>query len=137
MEKRKSRNGQRHHEQVQISFGGVDKLWREVGGPKQEVRDWLKTQATYTLHRPVRKRFERNKIQVAGLDGQWSAELIDVQGIAKHNNNVKHLLTVVDSLSKYAFVVPLKDKTGTSMVKAFTKIFKTRKPRKLRTDKGI
>ncbi len=118
------------------SFGGVDKFWREVGGSKEDATEWLKTQATYTLHRPARKRYKRNRIQVAGLDDQWEADLVDVQGIAKFNNNIKYLLTVIDSLSKFAFVIPLKDKTGQSIVKAFTKIFKTRQPRKLRTDKG-
>ena len=118
------------------SFGGVHRLWREVGGSKQEAEEWLKTQDTYTLHRPARKKLKRNRIQVAGLDDQWEADLVDMQGLAKQNNNVKHLLTVVDSLSKYAFVVPLKDKTGPTVVKAFKHIFKTRKPRKLRTDKG-
>lgn len=118
------------------SFGGVNRLWREVGGSKQDVEEWLKMQDTYTLHRPARKKMKRNRIQVAGLDDQWSADLIDVQGLAKYNNNFKYLLTVVDTLSKYAFVVPLKDKTGNSIVKAFTKIFQTRKPRKLRTDSG-
>ena len=118
------------------SFGGLEKLWREVGGSKKDVEDWLKTQATYTLHRPARKRFRRNRIQVAGLDDQWEADLIDMQGVAKYNNNIKYLLTVIDSLSKFAYVVPLKDKTGPSIVKAFTSIFKTQKPRKLRTDKG-
>lgn len=118
------------------SFGGVSRLWKEVGGPKDDVIDWLKTQDTYTLHRPVRKKLKRNRIQVAGLDDQWEADLIDVQGIAKYNNNMKYLLTCIDTLSKYAFVVPVKDKSGESMVKAFTKIFKHRKPRKLRTDSG-
>ena len=118
------------------SFGGAEKLWREVGGSKQDVIDWLKTQATYTLHRPAKKKIERNRILVSGLDDQWEADLVDLQGIAKSNNNVKHLLTVIDSLSKFAFVEPLKDKSGPSIVKAFTKIFKTRMPRKLRTDKG-
>ena len=118
------------------SFGVVQRLWREVGRPKESAAEWLKTQDTYTLHRPVRKTFQRNRIQVAGIDDQWEADLVDVQGLAKQNNNMKHLLTVVDALSKYAFVVPLKDKTGPTIVKAFKQIFKTRKPRKLRTDKG-
>ena len=118
------------------SFGGLQRLWKEVGGSKAEVEEWLKSQQAYTLHRPARKKFTRNKIKVAGLDDQWEADLVDVQGLAKFNNNFKHLLTVIDTLSKYAFVVPLKDKTGPSIVKAFTKIFKERQPRKLRTDKG-
>ena len=118
------------------SFGGVDRLWKEVGGSKEGVEDWLKTQDTYTLHRPARKKIERNQIQVAGLDDQWEADLVDVHGIAKYNNNYTFLLTCIDSLSKFVFVIPLKDKTGDSIVKAFTKIFKTRQPRKLRTDSG-
>ena len=118
------------------SFGGVDRLWREVGGSKEEVADWLKTQDTYTLHRPARKKIRRNRIQVAGLDDQWEADLVDVHSIAKYNNNYTFLLTCIDTLSKYAFVIPLKDKTGDSVTKAFTKIFKDRQPRKLRTDSG-
>ena len=70
---------------------------------------------------------------MAGLDDHWEADLVDVHGPTKYNN-FKFLLTVIDSLSKYAFVIPLKDKTGISIVKAFTKIFKVRQPRKLRTD---
>ena len=118
------------------SLGGVDRLWREVGGSREAAEDWLKSQDTYTLHRPARKKIKRNKILVAGLDDQWESDLVDVQGIAKVNNGYRFLLTCIDTLSKYAFVIPLKDKTGASIVKAFTKIFKERQPRKLRTDMG-
>lgn len=118
------------------SFGGVHRLWKEVGGSKQQVAEWLQTQDTYTLHKPARKKIKRNRIQVAGLDDQWEADLIDVQGLAKYNNNFKFLLTIIDTLSKYAFVEPIKDKSGGSIIKAFSKIFKIRQPRKLRTDSG-
>ena len=118
------------------SFGGVDKLWKEVGGSREEVENWLKTQDTYTLHRPVRKKIKRNRISVAGIDDQWEADLLDVSTIAKHNNNFKFILTAIDSLSKYGFAVPLKNKMSESIVKAFTQIFKSRQPRKLRTDHG-
>ena len=118
------------------SFGGLNRLWREVGGSKEAVEEWLKTQDAYTLHRPARRKIKRNKIQVAGLDDQWESDLVDVQSLAKYNNNYRFLLTCIDTLSKYAFVVPLKDKMGDSIVKAFTKIFKEHQPRKLRTDSG-
>lgn len=118
------------------SFGGVEALRRRAGGTRKDAEKWLKKQDTYTLHRPVKKRFPRNKILVAGLDDQWSADLIDVHGLAKFNNNNTFLLTVVDTLSKYAWVVPLKDKTGSSVVNAFKKIFKERTCRKLFTDAG-
>jgi transposase InsO family protein len=118
------------------SYGGVHSLWKEVGGSKAKVEEWLRQQDAYTLHRTRRKQFPRNRIVVAGLDDQWEADLVDVQSLAKENNHYKHLLTVIDSLSKYAWVIPLKDKTGDSLVKAFKEILKERQPRKLRTDKG-
>ena len=73
---------------------------------------------------------------MACLYYQWEADLVDIHGLAKYNNNFKFLLNVIDSLSKYAFVIPLKAKMGSSIVKAFTKIFKARQPRKLHTDSG-
>jgi hypothetical protein len=118
------------------SFGSVNALWKQVGGPKHEVQQWLESQETYTLHKPARKRFRRRRILVSGLDDQFEADLVDVGGIAKYNNNFKFLLTCIDSLSKYAFVVPIKDKSGPTLVKALKTIFKKRKPRKLRTDQG-
>ena len=118
------------------SFGGPYALWKAVGGTLAQAKRWLESQDTYTLHRSARKRFPRNKIQVAGLDDQFEADLIDMQSMAKENKSFKYILTVIDTLSKYAWAIPLKDKTGTSIVSALSKIFKERTPRKLRTDRG-
>ena len=71
---------------------------------------------------------------MAGLDDQCEADLVDVHVLAKCNNIF--LLTAIDCLSKYAFVIPLKDKMGSSIVKAFTKISKVRQPRKLCANSG-
>lgn len=50
---------------------------------------------------------------------------------------LKYLLTVVDILSKYAWVVPMKKKTGAEQKCAFESILKEgRKPLRLQTDKG-
>ena len=118
------------------SLGGAHSLWKSVGGTFREAKDWLETQDTYTLHKPARKKFPRNQIKVAGIDDQWEADLIDVQKLAKENNAQKYVLTVIDSLSKFAWAIPIKDKSGDSIVTAFKTIFKTRHPRKLRTDAG-
>ena len=118
------------------SFGGAHALWKEVGGTLKEAKTWLQTQDAYTLHKPIRKRFPRNRIRVAGIDDQWEADLIDVQKLSVENKSYKYILTVIDSLSKFAWAVPIMDKTGGSLVTAFKIIFKQRLPRKLRTDKG-
>ena len=49
---------------------------------------------------------------VGGLDDQWVADLIEVQPLAQYNKGIRYLLTVIDVLSKYAWVQPLKNKNG-------------------------
>ena len=50
---------------------------------------------------------------------------------------VQYLMTVVDALSKYAWVQPLKAKTGVAVVQAFDKILRQgRRPNRLQTDRG-
>ena len=75
---------------------------------------------------------------VGGLDDQWVADLVEVQPLAKYNRGRRYLLTVLDALSKYAWVQPLKAKTGVALVHAFEKILKQgrRQPNRLQTDRG-
>ena len=98
----------------------------------------LESQLAYTLHKPVRRRFKRNRVFVNGKDEQWQADLVDVQALKRDNKGYRFLLTVIDVLSKYAWVVPLKDKTGQSLRNAFEVIFKKdgRVPERLQMDAG-
>ena len=58
--------------------------------------------------------------------------------LSKFNKGFRFLLCVIDIFSKYAWVIPLKDKKGISIVNAFQKILKesNRKPNKIWVDKG-
>ena len=47
-----------------------------------------------------------------------------MQSLSRKNKGIKYLLCVIDLYSKYAFVVPLKDKKGIRIVNAFNKIIK-------------
>ena len=60
-----------------------------------------------------------------------------MQLLSKFNKGIKYILCVIDLFSKYAFVVPLKDKKGISIVNAFQSILNKskRKPNKLWVDK--
>ena len=70
-------------------------------------------------------------------DNIWGVDLADMQSLSKYNKGVKCLLCTIDLFSKYAWVIPLKDKKGTSIVNAFQKIIsKERKPNKLWVDQG-
>ena len=63
-----------------------------------------------------------------------------MQSLSKKNKGIKYLLCDIDLYSKYAFVVPLKDKKGISIVivNAFNKIIKqsNRKANKIWVDQG-
>lgn len=103
-----------------------------------DVKTWLRKQQTYTLHKPIRRKFLRRKTLVAGIDYQWQGDLADMSNLIKFNDKNRYLLCLIDVFSKYAWVVPIKDKSGKSLVKAFKKVLKTsdRIPKSLQTDKG-
>ena len=45
-----------------------------------------------------------------------------MQLLSKYNKGIKYLLCTIDLFSKYAWVIPIKDIKGTSIVNAFKKI---------------
>ena len=60
-----------------------------------ELRYGLGAQDAYTLHRPVRKRFPRNPYTVNIIMDVWECDLVDVQGLSKHNDGVKSLTNII------------------------------------------
>ena len=70
-------------------------------------------------------------------DNIWAVDLTDIQSLSKYSKGIKYLLCAIDSFSKYACVVPLKDQSGITIVNAFQKIIsKERKPNKIWVDQG-
>ena len=61
-----------------------------------------------------------------------------MQLISKFNKRFRFLVSVIDIFSKYAWVVPFKDKKGISIADVFQKILddSNRKPSKIWVDKG-
>ena len=57
-------------------------------------------------------------------DNTWGVDLTDMQLLSKFNKGFRFLLCVIDIFSKYAWVIPLKDKKGVSIVDVFQKILK-------------
>lgn len=117
-------------------FSSVAKLVKASKNKKRDVEEWLSGQNTYTLHRPVRKRFPRNPYTVTNIDDVWEMDLADLSSLSKYNDRNKYLLNVIDIFSRYAWSVPLKDKTGTSITSVLKSLFKNRKPITIQSDKG-
>ena len=102
------------------------------------------------LHKPIIRKFEKRKVYSTFKDNIWGVDLAHMQLLSKYNKGIRFLLCVIDIFSKYAWVVPLKDKKGISIVKAFQSIIKQSnskrrvkgtsvkhvKPNKIWVDKG-
>ena len=76
------------------------------------------------MHKPVIKKFNKKKVYSQFKDDIWGVDLADMQSLSRKNKGIKYLLCAIDLYSKYAFVIPLKDKKGISIVNAFNKIIK-------------
>ena len=50
-----------------------------------------------------------------------------MQSLSKYNKRIKYLLCAIDLFSKYAWVIPIKDKKETSIVNAFKNNFRKKK----------
>ena len=90
------------------------------------------------VHKPIIRKFEKRKVYSTFKDNIWGVDLADMPLLSKYNKGIRFLLCVIDIFSKYAWVVPLKDKKGISIVKAFQIILKqsNREPNKIWVDKG-
>ena len=89
------------------------------------------------LHRSIKRKFKKRRVLVSGIDKIWAADLADMKALKEENDGYVFLLLVIDTFSKYGWIIPLKNKSAKTMVKAFKSIFKEgRKPKKLWTDKG-
>ena len=125
------------------SFKGPHKLHQVVldeGKYKiglAKIRRWLHKNPSYSLHKPVRRKFKRLKVVVTGLRDQYEADLADMHKLKRYNDDISFLLVVIDVFSRYLWVEPLKTKSDQDVVNGFRRIFaRTPKPRRLRTDRG-
>ena len=90
------------------------------------------------LHKPIIRKFKKRKVYSSFRGNIWGADLADMQLLSKFNKEFRFLFCVIDNFSKYAWLVPLKDKKGLSIVNVFQKILddSKRKPNKIWVDKG-
>ena len=87
---------------------------------------------------PVIKEFQRIQIQTHYKDECWSIDLIDRSSLSKYNKNYKFIFTIIDNHTKYAWAIPIKDKTGKSTTTALKSLIEKtkRKPVKIWSDRG-
>ena len=124
-----------------ISFAGPRRLYDFIQKDKKfalthaQIKKWIQNQESYSRNKNVRRKFQRGKVIVSGIDDQFDADLASFIPYGSSNDDYKYLLAVIDIFSRYAWVEPLKSKKANEIIAAFNRIISQgRKPQLLRTD---
>ena len=62
------------------------------------------------LHKPIIRKSEKRRVYSTFKDNIWGAYSADMQLLSKYNKVIRFLLCVIDIFSKYAWVIPVRDK---------------------------
>ena len=124
------------------SLGGIKNLYKKVKEANEfdislsQLKKWLKSQETYTLHKDINRRIKRNKVIVGDVNQQWDMDIADLSKFANKNRQYRYILLSIDILSKYIRTSPLKTKSAKEVSDAFKKMISSVKPQYLHTDRG-
>ena len=112
-------------------------LGKSVSGSGVNIPLEFNEQLAEELHKAIIRSFKKRTVYSRSKDYIWGADLADMHLISKFNKAFRFLLCVIGIFSKFAWVVPLKDKKGFSTVNAFQKILDKsgRKSNKIWVDK--
>ena len=69
-------------------------------------------EVTEELHKTIIRKFEKLKVHSSFIDNIWGADLVDMQLLSKCSRGICFFVCAIDDYSKYAWVIPLKDRKG-------------------------
>jgi transposase InsO family protein len=92
------------------AFAGIGNLAARWHVPATQMRKILADNDAYTLHRSYRRPKVRNPYYVYTKRDMAQADLADMQQVARYNDGVAHLLTVINVFTKKVYVRTLKTK---------------------------
>lgn len=123
------------------AFQGAQTFKREVRKTdksiqKDKVDDWLAGQEAYTLHKRIVNKFQRRNTIAASPGVQLQADLLDTQAHAGDNDGFRYILTIIDVVSKKAWAIPIKSKSGEDVSNALGRVLMETGADFLQTDKG-
>ena len=72
-------------------------------------------------NKTIIRKFNKRKAESAFIDNIWDADHADMQLISKFNKRFRFILCVIDIYSKYAWIIPLKNKKGITIANLFRK----------------
>ena len=96
---------------------------RSKGISESDVVKYISSQDDYTLHKPVRLNYPRNKIIIGGPRKTLVSDLAELTKLSESNDDVKYLMVIMDGFSRYLKVYPLKNKRGKTTAHILNKAF--------------
>ena len=125
------------------SFGGYRRLFIKAKEKSpiikiEDIKKYLRKQDCYTLYKPKRHKFLRNKTIAYGVDNIWQSDISDMQKYAEYNDGFRYILFIIDVYSRYLFMEPLKTKKSENVADALYKVMieNNRFPGIISTDSG-
>ena len=123
------------------AFAGVKQFYRSLKQkyPRvkfKDVKNYLKKDDGYTLHKPVRKPPKYRRVYTKHIGYLLQMDLVDMSALANQNKNYRWILTVIDTFSKKFWAFKLKRKTGLAVTNALKDLLSTVKPIKVQYDDG-
>lgn len=103
-----------------------------------EVKEFLAGQASYVQHVVPRRRYPRRQIVSYGPLYAWQMDFAVLsKNMARQNDNVQGLLFVIDSFSRYLYLLePVRNFTGPTTAKILDDLFAKQRPVYLTSDMG-
>jgi len=117
-------------------YTGIEKLRKASNYTKKDTTQWLRNQLSYSLNKPMRKRFPTRKYKTSGINTLWQMDLMEMIPYSTINKGYKYILTCIDVFSRFARALPIKTKSANDITIAISKMFKEAIPTNLQTDLG-
>ena len=126
------------------SFSSLARLYKHAKKEnpkvkKQDVKEYLEKQYTYSRHFRLRKHFPRRKCLFLRIDETWAADLIEISSLSSYNGGYNYICNVIDCFSRKMWARSLKQKTNKEVEMALRSIIESnqgRSPYRLWTDLG-
>ena len=115
-------------------YQSAERLYQKALGDglnvsREQVKDWLRSQDTYTRYKPIVRKHKFRQTKVNYLGEQIQMDLVDMGSYKNKNKGYYWILTSIEILSRYAFAIPVYRKDTNNMTKAVTELLRQFKER--------
>lgn len=99
----------------------------------------IKRDVVNEVHAPARRNFGRRRVIIKGIRDLFQIDLVEMIPYAKENDNFKYIFVCINTFSKFAWAIPIKNKTSKEVSEAMKSILASGKknvPINMQSDQG-